>query len=240
MQCRPCYLCLLGQLGQGHILRHICSSLTKTSPVLSLRWIYLHSPQGVSLPNISRARQIISAVFPLPNEDCTSFSVGGDAAMIPSSSASSHRELDNDLAGVAQSVERVALIKRQPQGRGFEPRLRLFLYYKCLRILFGCCRGLIFPNRTRETYSVCAYKLGFLIACKMPRPRLIHGVQDFHRVETVHVPYRCISMPLTAVDGRQGSFDTVMAAGCVGANVRILGRNQKVAVQALIRCCSWK
>ena len=30
-------------------------------------------------------------------------------------------------AGVAQSVERVALTLGQPQGRGFEPRLRLFL-----------------------------------------------------------------------------------------------------------------
>ena len=41
-----------------------------------------------------------------------------------------------DLAGVAQSVERVALMKRQPQGRGFEPRLRLFLNSLCDDILF--------------------------------------------------------------------------------------------------------
>jgi hypothetical protein len=35
-----------------------------------------------------------------------------------------------NFAGVAQSVERVALMKRQPQGRGFEPHLRLFLSMK--------------------------------------------------------------------------------------------------------------
>jgi hypothetical protein len=37
--------------------------------------------------------------------------------------------INKTLAGVAQSVERVALTTaRSPQGRGFEPLLRLFLY----------------------------------------------------------------------------------------------------------------
>jgi hypothetical protein len=41
-----------------------------------------------------------------------------------------HNLINKTLAGVAQSVERVALMtaRDKPQGRGFEPLLRLFLY----------------------------------------------------------------------------------------------------------------
>jgi hypothetical protein len=41
-----------------------------------------------------------------------------------------HHFINKTLAGVAQSVERVALMtaRDKPQGRGFEPLLRLFLY----------------------------------------------------------------------------------------------------------------
>jgi hypothetical protein len=48
--------------------------------------------------------------------------------------------INKTLAGVAQSVERVALTtaRDKPQGRGFEPLLRLFLYQSHSWQLFFC------------------------------------------------------------------------------------------------------
>jgi hypothetical protein len=48
--------------------------------------------------------------------------------------------INKTLAGVAQSVERVALMtaRDKPQGRGFEPLLRLFLYQSPSWQLFFC------------------------------------------------------------------------------------------------------
>lgn len=61
----------------------------------------------------------------------------------------------------------------------------------------------------------------------MPTPRLILEDQEIHRVETVHVPCGSDSVPVAVEDERHDDFDTVMVAGCVGANVSSSGEESE-------------
>ena len=64
-------------------------------------------------------------------------------------------------AGVAQSVERVALNKElKPQGRGFEPRLRLFLHIRCLFFL-------PFVMGPEKQFLMLGTNLEFLVSAKI-------------------------------------------------------------------------
>jgi hypothetical protein len=105
--------------------------------------------------------------------------------------------INTTLAGVAQSVERVALITamRSPQGRGFEPLLRLFLYQRSSGQLFFC---FLF-----EAEMLVFFLAGPCRTMYLPRQSIWHRRELGRGFKTCYRTHREVTLSSTCVTGGQ-------------------------------------